>query len=101
MLVVVFFLGLSATFEGQLKKILETLTVAIQQASPTKDMSNVSPEAIMKKIEATLEEKAQEARQVSSPETSGIVKSIGPKRSEKAKKKKVLKEDEDHKWCDP
>ncbi|KAG0261304.1 mitochondrial escape protein 2 [Mortierella polycephala] len=93
--------GLSATFEGQLKKILETLTVAIQQASPTKDMSNVSPEAIMKKIEATLKEKAQEARQISSPETSEIVKRIGPKRFEKAKKKKMLKEDDDHQWCDP
>ncbi|KAF9178843.1 mitochondrial escape protein 2 [Haplosporangium sp. Z 767] len=92
--------GLSATFEGQMKKILDTLTIAIQQASPTKNMSNVSPEAIMKKIEATLEEKAREAEQVPSPETSGPIQSIGSKRSKKGKKKKTL-EGEDHEWCDP
>ncbi|KAF9913269.1 mitochondrial escape protein 2 [Linnemannia zychae] len=51
--------GLSATFEGQLKKILDTLSIAIQQASPVSDLSNTSPDAIMKRIEATLEEKTR------------------------------------------
>ncbi|KAF9123239.1 mitochondrial escape protein 2 [Mortierella sp. 14UC] len=51
--------GLSATFEGQLKKILDSLSIAIQQASPVSDLSNTSPDAIMKRIEATLEEKTR------------------------------------------
>ncbi|KAG0217527.1 mitochondrial escape protein 2 [Mortierella sp. NVP41] len=51
--------GLSATFEGQLKKILDTLSIAIQQASPVSDLSNTSPDAIMKRIEATIEEKTR------------------------------------------
>ncbi|KAF9927352.1 mitochondrial escape protein 2 [Linnemannia zychae] len=51
--------GLSATFEGQLKKILDTLSIAIQQASPISDLTNTSPDAIRKRIEATLDEKTR------------------------------------------
>lgn len=94
------FLGLSATFEGQLKKILDTLTVAIQQSSPTRNMSTVSPEAIMKKIEMTLEEKARKAALASSSPSDGSVlaQSLDPKRAAKAKKDL---EKEEGKWCDP
>ncbi|KAF9951110.1 mitochondrial escape protein 2 [Mortierella alpina] len=87
--------GLSATFEGQLKKILDTLTIAIQQSSPTSGMSNVSPEAIMKKIELTLEEKARKAVE---SEGAMPVQSIDSKLAGKAKKDKAK---EETKWCDP
>ncbi|KAF9576301.1 mitochondrial escape protein 2 [Mortierella alpina] len=89
--------GLSATFEGQLKKILDTLTIAIQQSSPTSGMSNVSPEAIMKKIELTLEEKARKADE-SAKSDSLPVQSIDSKQARKAKKDKAK---EETKWCDP
>ncbi|KAK3840752.1 MAG: RNA12 protein-domain-containing protein [Linnemannia gamsii] len=89
--------GLSATFEGELKKILDTLTIAIQQTSPTRNMSNISPEAIMKKIEMTVEEKARRAELASSGggSASALVQNLGSKK-EKAKKAK-----EESKWCDP
>ncbi|KAF9565318.1 mitochondrial escape protein 2 [Mortierella alpina] len=89
--------GLSATFEGQLKKILDTLTIAIQEASPTKDMSSFSPEAIMKKIEATIEEKTRRAEMVESG-CSGSTMSLESRRAAKAKKRK---EKEESQWCDP
>ncbi|KAI8606130.1 RNA12 protein-domain-containing protein [Dissophora ornata] len=73
--------GLSSNFEGQLKKILDALTIAIQQTSPTKNMSNVSPEAIMKKIETTLEGKAR--------------------KTELARTTKKERGHEESKWCDP
>ncbi|KAG0366425.1 RNA12 protein-domain-containing protein [Gamsiella multidivaricata] len=94
--------GLSATFEGQLKKILDTLTVAIQQASPTRNMSNVSPESIMKKIEVTLEEKAHRAEVTSTSEGTMPTQNIGPRRAARAKAKaKKDAEKEESKWCDP
>ncbi|CAO3564188.1 unnamed protein product [Mortierella alpina] len=89
--------GLSATFEGQLKKILDTLTIAIQEASPTKDMSSFSPEAIMKKIEATIEEKTRRAEMVQSG-CSGSTMSLESRRAAKAKKRK---DKEESHWCDP
>ncbi|KAF9940936.1 mitochondrial escape protein 2 [Mortierella antarctica] len=89
--------GLSATFEGQLKKILDTLTIAIQEASPTKDMSSFSPEAIMKKIEATIEEKTRRAEMVQSG-CSGSTMSLESRRAAKAKKRK---DKEESQWCDP
>ncbi|KAI1317477.1 mitochondrial escape protein 2 [Mortierella claussenii] len=100
--------GLSATFEGQLKNILDTLTLAIQQTSPTNNMSNVSPEAIMKKIEATLEEKTRKKELASSssaslsPNTSSEAKvqSLQSRRTAKAQAKKD-KQREEEKWCDP
>ncbi|CAO3568100.1 unnamed protein product [Mortierella alpina] len=88
--------GLSATFEGQLKKILDTLTIAIQEASPTKDMS-FSPEAIMMKIEATVEEKTRCAEMVQSG-CSGSTMSLESRRAAKAKKRK---DKEESHWCDP
>jgi hypothetical protein len=103
-------LGLSATFEGQLKKILDTLTIAIQQASPTKDMSTFSPEAIMKKIEATLEEKARRAAIVSSglgltaacptdtPVAATSALDLRRKGDTEAKKRR---EAEERRWVDP
>lgn len=95
--------GLSATFEGQLKKILDTLTVAVQQVSPTKSMSNVSPEGIMKKIEATLEEKAHKAEQEEQASSCGndaSTQHFGSKLKAMAKPKKE-KRKEANKWCDP
>ncbi|KAF9428204.1 mitochondrial escape protein 2 [Podila epigama] len=88
--------GLSATFEGQLKKILDTLTIAIQQASPTKDMNNVSPEAIMKRIEQTLEEKKLRA-------DKNAEGGCTPAETFKAKRaaKKKIKQQEESGWCDP
>lgn len=95
--------GLSATFEGQLKKILDTLTIAIQHTSPTKDMSNISPEAIMKKIEATLEEKAHKAERAHACENEVPGQYTDSKRKAKAKLKKDRKEQKEarKKWCDP
>ncbi|KAG0347787.1 mitochondrial escape protein 2 [Podila humilis] len=91
--------GLSATFEGQLKKILDTLTLAIQQSSPTKNMSNVSPEAIMKKIEATLEEKSRKAEVIGSGDNLNVQHL---RKSGKGKgKKQNAKENDEGKWCDP
>ncbi|KAG0317887.1 mitochondrial escape protein 2 [Dissophora globulifera] len=95
--------GLSATFEGQLKKILDTLTIAIQQSSPTRNMSNVSPEAIMKKIETTLEEKARRAEHAASGSgttTSEEEAEITAKRASRAEAKKK-REQEESKRCDP
>ncbi|KAG0209724.1 mitochondrial escape protein 2 [Mortierella sp. GBA30] len=88
--------GLSATFEGQLKKILDTLTIAIQEASPTKDMSTFSPEAIMKKIEATIEEKTRRAEMAESG-CAGSTLSLESRRTANAKKR----QEEDSQWCDP
>ncbi|KAK3846721.1 MAG: RNA12 protein-domain-containing protein [Linnemannia gamsii] len=68
--------GLSATFEGQLKKILDTLSIAIQQASPISDLSNTSPDAIMKRIEATLEEKTRLSEQIRSREVNSDDKDV-------------------------
>ncbi|KAF9298565.1 mitochondrial escape protein 2 [Linnemannia elongata] len=94
--------GLSATFEGQLKKILDTLTIAIQQTSPTKSMSNTSPEAIMKKIEQTIEEKARRAELASSGggAAAEMVQSLGFKKAS-SKDEKAKKAKEESKWCDP
>ncbi|KAG0334793.1 mitochondrial escape protein 2 [Podila horticola] len=94
--------GLSATFEGQLKKILDTLTIAIQQSSPTNGMSNVSPEAIMKKIEATLEEKSRRAEGTARGEHLHVL-NMGSKGKGKNKDKKALDKDQEErsKWCDP
>ncbi|KAG0237717.1 mitochondrial escape protein 2 [Actinomortierella wolfii] len=90
--------GLSATFEGQIKKMLDALTVAIMQSSPTSEMSNLSPEAIMKKIEATLEEKerraALKAATPDAPQESTMKQSLLRKR--KPKKKQHVET-----WCDP
>ncbi|KAF9214507.1 mitochondrial escape protein 2 [Podila verticillata] len=91
--------GLSATFEGQLKKILDTLTIAIQQASPTKEMSNISPEAIMKKIEQTLEEKARRA-EASNNGACLPTNSLTSKRAERLAAKKKQQQEESS-WCDP
>ncbi|KAF9917632.1 mitochondrial escape protein 2, partial [Lobosporangium transversale] len=94
--------GLSATFEGQLKKILDTLTVAIQQASPTKDMSATSPEVIMKKIEATLEQKTQkEQKQAAADPSNPTTQPTKPKRAKAKGKKGKEKEEEEKTWCDP
>ncbi|KAF9582484.1 mitochondrial escape protein 2 [Lunasporangiospora selenospora] len=87
--------GLSATFEGQLKKILDTLTAAIQQASPTRDMTNTSPDAIMKKIEMTVEEKLRRAEQALTGECEPIL------RGESKRKSRKRREAEESKWCDP
>ncbi|KAF9364783.1 mitochondrial escape protein 2 [Mortierella sp. NVP85] len=89
--------GLSANFEGQLKKILDALTIAIQQSSPTKNMSNVSPEVIMKKIEATVEKKAHKAEEASGNDVP--TPPTDSKRKAKAKLKEKKKEE--NKWCDP
>ncbi|KAF9116865.1 mitochondrial escape protein 2 [Mortierella sp. AM989] len=89
--------GLSATFEGQLEKILDALTIAIQQISPTKGMSNVSPETIMKKIETTIEEKSRRAEL----EVSGECMHIENAESKRAAKAKEKKEHAHHHWCDP
>ncbi|KAF9195937.1 mitochondrial escape protein 2 [Haplosporangium sp. Z 11] len=90
--------GLSATFEGQLKKILDTLTNAIQDVSPTRDMSNASPEAIMKMIEATIEEKTRRSEQEGSDDCSKRPKLSPSRRAARAKKRKENGESE---WCDP
>ncbi|KAF9426941.1 mitochondrial escape protein 2 [Podila epigama] len=90
--------GLSSTFEGQLKKILDTLTIAIQQSSPTKDMSNISPEFIMKKIEATLEEKARRSEAAAQQQGEHLVVQH---LSSKAKKKLKTEKEEKNHWCDP
>ncbi|KAG0021701.1 mitochondrial escape protein 2 [Podila clonocystis] len=90
--------GLSATFEGQLKKILDTLTIAIQQSSPTRGMSNVSPEAIMKKIEATLEEKSRRAEATSRGEHLHVLNMDSKGKDKKARAKE---QEETNKWCDP
>ncbi|KAF9937505.1 mitochondrial escape protein 2 [Modicella reniformis] len=89
--------GLSATFEGQMKKILDALALAIQQASPTKDMHNISPETIMKKIEETLEEKArrEEAGSCASPSQAKLIAKA------KSKKEKKKKDKERNQRCDP
>ncbi|KAG0096400.1 mitochondrial escape protein 2 [Podila epicladia] len=92
--------GLSATFEGQLKKILDTLTIAIQQSSPTKGMSNVSPEAIMKKIEATLEEKSRRAEGTARGEHLHVL-NMDSKSKDKDKKTSAKEQEEKNKWCDP
>ncbi|KAF9921133.1 mitochondrial escape protein 2 [Linnemannia zychae] len=98
--------GLSATFEGQLKKILDTLTVAIQQTSPTRDMSHISPEAIMKKIEMTIEEKARKAEQAlpgGNSNAASAVQSLKTKKASSKDKKaeKAQKAREESNWCDP
>ncbi|KAF9354019.1 mitochondrial escape protein 2 [Mortierella sp. AD094] len=97
--------GLSATFEGQLEKILDALTVAIQQVSPTRNMSNVSPEAIMKKIETTIKEKVRKAEKAREAELacSGDSLPIDSLESKQAAKDKAKKrnEDESYHWCDP
>lgn len=90
---------MSATFEGQLKKILDTLTIAIQQASPTKEMSNISPEAIMKKIEQTIEEKTRRA-EAARDSTCLPTTSLTSKRAERRAAKKKQKQEESS-WCDP
>ncbi|KAF8962253.1 mitochondrial escape protein 2 [Entomortierella lignicola] len=97
--------GLSATFEGQLKKILDALTVAIQQISPTKNMSNVSPEAIMKKIETTIKEKARKAEKMRMAELacsgdSATIEGVALKQAEIEKARKKKEEEFQH-WCDP
>ncbi|KAF9585237.1 mitochondrial escape protein 2 [Lunasporangiospora selenospora] len=96
--------GLSATFEGQLKKILDTLTIAIQQSSPTRDMSNISPEAIMKKIELTMEEKARRAGTTSTSSTDSAVTKLALERIRKGGKDRIRlrkRDSEESKWCDP
>jgi hypothetical protein len=90
--------GLSATFDNQLEKILDTLTIAIQQASPTKDMSNTSPEVIMKKIEATLGEKAHRGE---TGECITPTHSLATRRAAKARASKAKGEKEAREWCDP
>ncbi|KAG0369921.1 mitochondrial escape protein 2 [Gamsiella multidivaricata] len=93
--------GLSATFEGQMKKILDTLTIAIQQASPTKNMSSYSPEAIMKKIEATIEEKARHEEMIKAGECGTSTHTLESRRAARARAKKRRQEGEDTKWVDP
>ncbi|KAF8937304.1 RNA12 protein-domain-containing protein [Dissophora ornata] len=94
--------GLSATFEGQLKKILDTLTIAIQQASPTKNMSSFSPEVIMKRIEATIAEKARRADLINSGCSTMPTQSLESKKEDaKARKEKKRKEEEETRWVDP
>ncbi|KAF9975836.1 mitochondrial escape protein 2 [Actinomortierella ambigua] len=91
--------GLSATFEGQIKKILDTLTVAIIQSSPTSEMSSLSPEAIMKKIEATIEEKERRAAaKAASPESPEQFGKQSLLRKRKTKSKQHV---EKSSWCDP
>ncbi|KAF9166317.1 mitochondrial escape protein 2 [Actinomortierella ambigua] len=91
--------GLSATFEGQIKKILDTLTVAIIQSSPTSDMSSLSPEAIMKKIEATQEEKERRAvARAASPES---LDTLGKQSLLRKRKNKAKQHVEKSSWCDP
>lgn len=93
--------GLSATFEGQLKKILDTLTIAIQQSSPTSGMSNVSPEAIMKKIEATLEEKSRKAEGSHGEHLHVLNLDAKGKGKGKDKKARAKEQEEKNKGCDP
>ncbi|KAF9175986.1 mitochondrial escape protein 2 [Mortierella sp. AD011] len=97
--------GLSATFEGQMEKILDALTIAIQQTSPTGNMSTVAPEAIMKKIEITIKEKIRKAENARKAELAYSNDSIP---TESLGSKEVVedkdtnnKEDENHCWCDP
>lgn len=64
-------------------------------------MSNVSPEAIMKKIEMTIEEKARKAELSSSGGSvaSAAVQSLGSKKASSKEKAKKAKEESN--WCDP
>jgi hypothetical protein len=105
-------IGLSATFEGQLKKILDTLSIAIQQASPVSDLSNTSPDAIMKRIEATLEEKARLSEMIktgpcatsSSQANSLTLNASGSpnRRLTKAKRhRREMSSDDNNVECDP
>ncbi|KAG0308195.1 mitochondrial escape protein 2 [Dissophora globulifera] len=94
--------GLSATFEGQLKKILDTLTIAIQQVSPTKNMSSFSPEAILKRIEATIAEKERRTLLNTSDCSDTPIKSLESRRAAaKAAKAAKRKEEEESRWVDP
>lgn len=61
-------------------------------------MSNVSPEAIMKKIEYTLEEKARKAALRSKSGSSTLVQNLDSNGQETPKKKKGK---EESKGCDP
>jgi hypothetical protein len=65
-------------------------------------MSNVSPEAIMKKIEATLEEKSRRAEATARGEHLHVL-NMGSKGKGKDKDKKALakEQEERSKWCDP
>ncbi|KAG0000752.1 mitochondrial escape protein 2, partial [Entomortierella chlamydospora] len=53
--------GLAPSFSSQLQEILDSLTAALQEASPTRGMSNSSVDLILKRIEATVEERARHA----------------------------------------
>ncbi|KAF9115099.1 mitochondrial escape protein 2 [Mortierella sp. AM989] len=83
--------GLAPSFEEQLQSILDCLTVAIQDASPTSSMSNSSAEAILKKIEATIEEKARRALKQIDDKTARAMRA--------ARKRK--EHDAAAGWCDP
>lgn len=65
-------------------------------------MSNTSPEAIMKKIEQTIEEKARRAELASSGggAAAEMVQSLGFKKAS-SKDEKAKKAKEESKWCDP
>ncbi|KAF9435047.1 mitochondrial escape protein 2 [Entomortierella beljakovae] len=97
--------GLSATFEGQLEKIFDALTIAIQSISPTKDMSNTSPEAIMKKIESTIKDKSRKAKLAAvgesvQPENLGTT-NLDTTWRMKSKAKKEREDEEVSQRCDP
>lgn len=62
-------------------------------------MSNVSPEAIMKKIEATLEEKSRRA-EASQGEHLHVL-NLDTKGKGKDKKARAKEQEEKNKWCDP
>lgn len=100
--------GLSATFEGQLKKILDTLSIAVQQASPVSDLSNTSPDAIMKRIEATLEEKTRLSELIktgSCAQTNALALSASGnpnRRLTKVKRhRREMNSDDNNTECDP
>ncbi|KAF9357188.1 mitochondrial escape protein 2 [Mortierella sp. AD094] len=83
--------GLAPSFSGQLQKILDSLTVALQEASPTKGMSNSSVDLILKRIEATIEEKARHAILHTDEKTYRAIRA-----ARKRKERDIAAG-----WCDP
>ncbi|KAF9416915.1 mitochondrial escape protein 2 [Entomortierella beljakovae] len=83
--------GLAPSFEDQLQNVLDSLTVVIQDISPTRDMSNKSAEAILKRMEATIEEKARIALHPRDQRARKAARSA----------RKIKEQDIAAGWCDP
>ncbi|KAF8952689.1 mitochondrial escape protein 2 [Entomortierella lignicola] len=83
--------GLAPSYDQQLQKILDSLTAAIQEASPTKGMANSSVEMILKRIEATIEEKAHQTIHPTDERTRRAIRAARKRREQ----------DIAAGWCDP